>query len=251
MDDPVCRPIGTHDYPSALVGTEKRERQRAGRLEKISTQATAAKRDRTRGTALRIGVAAVVVLAVLFGVSMLAGDDDSGGDAETSGAADCRVEAPVASTDAVDTAGYSKPGLAAEVLRRDPPAPEPPPAGTEAEALETTTLIEGQGEGARAGQTVVVQYAGVLDDCTMFDESWSRGEPFSVTLGEGQVIAGWDRGLVGAKLGERRHLLIGSENAYGAQGQGSIPPDSPLAFDVDVVDIRAATPAPATTAPPR
>jgi peptidylprolyl isomerase len=232
------------------VGTEKRERQRAARLEKISTQATAAKRDRARGTALRIGAAAVVVLAVLFGVSLLVGDD-SDGDAETPGAAaDCRVEAPAASTDTIDTAGYSQPDLAAEVLRRDPPAPEPPPADTAADALETTTLIEGEGEGARVGQTVVVQYAGVLDDCTMFDESWSRGEPFSVTLGEGQVIAGWDQGLVGAKLGERRHLLIGSQNAYGDRAQGPIPSDSPLAFDVDVVDIRTAPPAPAKTAPP-
>jgi len=223
------------------VGTEKRERQKAARLEKISTQATAAKRDRTRGTAVRIAVAAVVVLGVLFGVSQLMGDDndDSSSDTETS-SGDCTVDAPTASTTPIDTAAYSNPALASEVLEREPPAPEPPPDDTAADALEQTTVIDGEGTGAAAGDTVTVQYAGVLSDCTMFDESWSRGEPFSVPLGQGQVIPGWDEGLVGAKIGERRHLVIGSDNAYGAQGQGTIPPDAPLAFDVDVVDIQPA-----------
>jgi FKBP-type peptidyl-prolyl cis-trans isomerase FkpA len=206
------------------VGTEKRERQRAARLDKISAQATAAKREKTRGTAIRIAVAAVVVLGVLFGVSQLMGDDDS--DTETSSD--------------TTTPGYTNPELAEQVLAREAPAPQPPPADTAATALESSTLIEGEGEGAQAGDLVTVHYAGVLSDGTPFDDSWSRGEPFPVTLGAGEVITGWDQGLVGVKIGERRHLVIGADNAYGASGSGSIPPNAPLAFDVDVVDIQPA-----------
>lgn len=213
------------------MGTEKRERQKAARLDKIYEQATAAKRDRSRRTALRLGIAAVVVIAVLFGVSQLMGGDDDDGSTET---------ATGTSEGSTDTTApdYTDPELAEEVLGREAPTPEPPPAGTAPDALETTTLIEGEGEGAQAGDVVTVHYVGVLSDGTEFDQSWSRGEAFPVTLGQGQVIPGWDEGLVGARIGERRHLVIGSANAYGAQGQGTIPPDAPLAFDVDVVDIQ-------------
>ncbi len=221
------------------MGTEKRDRQKAARLEKISAQATAAKREKSRGTAIRIAVAAVVVLAVLFGVSQLMGDDnDSGDDTET--AADGDTSTTGLDPTATTTPEYTNPELAEEVLGREPPVPQPPPADTPATALESTTLIEGEGEGAQPGDVVTVHYAGVLSDGTQFDESWSGGQPFPVTLGAGGVIPGWDQGLVGVKVGERRHLVIGSDNAYGATGQGSIPPDAPLAFDVDVIDIQPA-----------
>ena len=219
------------------MGTEKRERQKAARLEKISAEATAAKREKTRGSAIRIAVAAVVVLAVLFGVSQLMGDDsDSSDSAETETAGSESTDLPTETT----TPPYSDPDLAEEVLAREPPVPQPAPADTPATALEATTLIEGEGDGAAAGDTITVHYVGVLSDGTQFDESWSTGTPFPVTLGQGGVIPGWDEGLVGAKVGERRHLLIGSDNAYGPEGRGEIPPSAPLAFDVDVVDIQPA-----------
>jgi peptidylprolyl isomerase len=217
------------------VGTEKRERQKAARLEKISEQATAAKRERTRGTAIRIAVAAVVVVGILFGVSQLMGDDD--GDTETSSGDE--TSTTLGPTDTT-TAEYTNPDLAEQVLAREPPTPQPPPADTPAAALESTTLIEGEGDGAVAGDTITVHYAGVLSDGTEFDASWTRGDPFPVTIGTGEVIPGWDQGLIGVKIGERRHLVIGADNAYGAAGQGSIPPNAPLAFDVDVVDIQPA-----------
>jgi peptidylprolyl isomerase len=217
------------------VGTEKRERQKAARLEKISEQATAAKRERTRGTAIRIAVGAVVVVGILFGVSQLMGDDD--GDTETSSGDE--TSTTLGPTDTT-TPEYTNPDLAEQVLAREPPTPQPPPADTPAAALESTTLIEGEGEGAVAGDTITVHYAGVLSDGTEFDASWTRGDPFPVTIGTGEVIPGWDQGLVGVKIGERRHLVIGADNAYGAAGQGSIPPNAPLAFDVDVVDIQPA-----------
>jgi FKBP-type peptidyl-prolyl cis-trans isomerase len=101
-----------------------------------------------------------------------------------------------------------------------------------------STITEGEGDGAAAGDTIVAHYVGVLSDGTTFDESWSGGQPITVTVGTGQVITGWDEGLIGAKIGERRHLLIGSDKAYGANGSPpAIPPNAPLAFDVDVVDI--------------
>jgi peptidylprolyl isomerase len=217
------------------VGTEKRERQKAARLEKISEQATAAKRERTRGTAIRIAVGAVVVVGILFGVSQLMGDDD--GDTETSSGDE--TSTTLGPTDTT-TPEYTNPDLAEQVLAREPPTPQPPPADTPAAALESTTLIEGEGEGAVAGDTITVHYAGVLSDGTEFDASWTRGDPFPVTIGTGEVIPGWDQGLIGVKIGERRHLVIGADNAYGAAGQGSIPPNAPLAFDVDVVDIQPA-----------
>jgi peptidylprolyl isomerase len=205
-------------------------------------QATAAKRARRRGTGIRIAVAAVVVVLVLFGVTQLMGDD--GGDStETSGddATSETTGADETTTPETTTPEYTNPGLAEEVLAREPPVPQAPPADTAADALEATTLIEGEGEGAQAGDTLTVHYAGVLSDGTQFDASWTQGQPFPVTLGQGAVIPGWDEGLIGARIGERRHLLIGSDNAYGPEGRPpTIPPAAPLAFDVDIVDIQPA-----------
>ncbi|HET9610163.1 MAG TPA: FKBP-type peptidyl-prolyl cis-trans isomerase [Acidimicrobiales bacterium] len=218
------------------MATDKRERQRAARLEKNVAEATAAKREKTKRTAIRVVLAAAVVLAVLFGVSQLMGDDaDDGDDATT--AADTEATTTVPTTEPPPPE-YTNPELAEEVLGREPPEPTPPPEDTAGDALETTTLIEGEGEGAQAGDIVTVHYVGVLSDGTTFDESWSRGEPFQVPVGQGAVIPGWDEGLIGATIGERRHLLIGADNAYGEADQGAIPPNSPLAFDVDVVDIQ-------------
>jgi peptidylprolyl isomerase len=217
------------------VATDKRERQRAARLEKTAAELTAAKREKTKRTAVRLVVAAAVVLAVLFGVSQLMGDDDQ---AETpADEADTETTAPDDTTEP-PAPQYTNPELAEEVLGREPPEPAPPPEDTAGDALETATLIEGEGDGAEAGDIVTVHYVGVLSDGTTFDESWSRGEPFQVPLGQGAVISGWDEGLIGATIGERRHLLIGADNAYGEADQGVIPPNSPLAFDVDVVDIQ-------------
>jgi peptidylprolyl isomerase len=226
------------------VGTAKRERQKAARIEKALAEAAAAKRARRRRALVRIVIGSVVVLAVLFLVSTLMGDD--GGDDAEGATEDTSEDTTTTSTTAPTTtssttppSAYSNPELAAEIIDRIPPIPQPPPEDTPPDALEVTTLIEGEGEGAAVGDTVVVHYVGVLEDGTEFDSSWG-GDPFEVTLGAGTVIQGWDEGLVGARIGERRHLLIGSEKAYGAEGRGTIPPDAPLAFDVDVVDIRRA-----------
>lgn len=220
------------------MGTEKRERQRQGKQARSEAEQAAARRQRTRRLGFRLGIGLVVVLALAFGYSLLTRDDDSSGDVETSDttAADATTTTAAGAT---TTVAYTNPELATEVLQRQPPVPANAPPDLAPAALNVRTLIEGQGEGAVAGDTVTVQYVGVLSDGTTFDESWSRGQPFPVeNLGQANVIAGWNEGLVGAKIGERRRLEIGSDKAYGATGNPpTIPPNAPLAFEIDVVDI--------------
>jgi len=109
----------------------------------------------------------------------------------------------------------------------------PPPAG-----LEVADLIPGTGPAAKAGDAVTVQYVGVLyANGQQFDASWDRGQPFQFTLGQGQVIPGWDQGVAGMKVGGRRELIIPPALAYGASGQGSIGPNQTLIFIVDLVKI--------------
>ncbi|MBU1137120.1 FKBP-type peptidyl-prolyl cis-trans isomerase [Patescibacteria group bacterium] len=99
-------------------------------------------------------------------------------------------------------------------------------------------LQPGEGEGAKNGDTVSVHYVGTLEDGTKFDSSVDRGQPFSFTLGAGQVIPGWDLGVVGMKVGEVRKLIIPSVFAYGEQGaSGVIPPNATLIFEVQMLGI--------------
>ena len=100
----------------------------------------------------------------------------------------------------------------------------------------TTTII------AENGMQVAVHYQGRLEDGTIFDDSHKRGEPISFTLGKGQVIKGWEQGIEGMAVGEKRTLTIPPELGYGEQGAGDvIPPNATLIFDVELVS--AAMPA--------
>lgn len=110
------------------------------------------------------------------------------------------------------------------------------------EPLPTTLTVkdqvEGTGPAAQAGDTVTVNYVGALPDGTVFDASAKHGQPFSFTLGQHQVIAGWDQGLVGMKVGGKRLLIIPPDMGYGAQGAGGvIPPNATLIFQVELVKI--------------
>ena len=100
------------------------------------------------------------------------------------------------------------------------------------------TLKEGNGPVAKAGQKINIHYTGTLENGTKFDSSRDRGKPFPVTIGIGQVIKGWDEGVPGMKVGERRRLTIPSQAAYGLEGQPpKIPPDSTLIFDVELMGV--------------
>ncbi len=116
----------------------------------------------------------------------------------------------------------------------------PKATGAAPTSLKVEDLIEGKGAAAKAGDKLSVRYVGTLyDNGKEFDSSWKRGKaPFQFTLGQQQVISGWDQGLLGMKVGGRRRLTIPPDLAYGAQGQPpTIPANAPLVFDVDLTKI--------------
>ena len=114
------------------------------------------------------------------------------------------------------------------------------PGGEPPTDLQITEVTEGDGAEARAGQTVDVHYVGVAHSSgEEFDASYNRGAPLSFRLGVGQVIAGWDQGVQGMKVGGRRQLVIPPHLAYGDRGAGGvIGPGETLIFVVDLVDVK-------------
>jgi peptidylprolyl isomerase len=111
------------------------------------------------------------------------------------------------------------------------------PKGPAPTTLQTKEIITGTGAEAKAGDSVTVNYVGALySNGKVFDASWNRKEPFTFTLGQGQVIPGWDKGVAGMKVGGRRELIIPAELAYGKPGRPpTIPPSSALVFIVDLL----------------
>jgi len=104
--------------------------------------------------------------------------------------------------------------------------------------LKIEDTMPGTGAASKKGDKVKVHYTGWLRaNGTEFDSSMKSGMPFEVTIGEGRVIRGWDEGLVGIKVGGKRRLFIPAQLAYGETGQGSIPPNAALVFDVELVSI--------------
>jgi peptidylprolyl isomerase len=113
------------------------------------------------------------------------------------------------------------------------------PKGDPPRKLEETDLEVGSGAAAKAGDEVTVQYVGAsYKTGKEFDSSWSRDEPFPFTLGAGQVIAGWDQGVEGMKVGGRRELVIPPELAYGESGYPpAIAPNETLVFVIDLLEV--------------
>ncbi len=111
------------------------------------------------------------------------------------------------------------------------------PAAAVEPKVEITDVKVGAGDEAVAGKEIQVHYTGTLQDGTKFDSSLDR-QPFSFTLGVGQVIKGWDQGVLGMKVGGKRKLVIPAQLAYGDKAIGKIPANSTLVFDVELLSVK-------------
>ena len=125
-------------------------------------------------------------------------------------------------------------------------APPPPAVTATVQELQVEDVVAGTGAEAVAGSRATVHYSGWLYDPAQpgskgvpFDSSRESGRPFTFQLGAGQVIAGWDQGVQGMKVGGQRRLVIPAALAYGDRGAGGvIPPGATLVFDVELLDVR-------------
>jgi len=106
--------------------------------------------------------------------------------------------------------------------------------------MKIQILNNGAGQGSKMGDLITVNYVGTLENGQKFDSSFDRKQPFQFTLGQGQVIQGWDLGLLDMKVGEKRKLTIPPELGYGSQGAGNlIPPNATLIFEVEMLKIES------------
>lgn len=113
--------------------------------------------------------------------------------------------------------------------------PQPPVVRTS--GLITQVLVPGDGDEAKKGDKIQVHFVGTIDG-GVFDSSRARQAPFSFWVGEGQVIAGWDEGLLGMREGETRRLIVPPLLGYGSEAKPGIPPNSTLQFDIELLDVR-------------
>lgn len=111
------------------------------------------------------------------------------------------------------------------------------PMQEEVTELIVEDLIVGTGAEAVSGKKITVNYRGTLTNGTEFDSSYRRNQPFTFTLGVGQVIQGWDQGVAGMKVGGKRKLTIPPELGYGSRDTGTIPSNSVLIFEVELLEV--------------
>jgi peptidylprolyl isomerase len=169
------------------------------------------------------------ILAILSSAALAAGVAACGSSTKAAGVQPAPSGGSTGTTVATATV---PPALAKEPVVTVPKSPAPT-------KLVVKDLITGTGQTAQAGQSVTVNYVGVLYKTgKTFDSSWSRNQPFSTTLAAGSVIAGWVKGIPGMKVGGRRELIIPPGEAYGAKGSPpTIPPNSTLVFVVDLLSV--------------
>jgi peptidylprolyl isomerase len=194
-------------------------------------------------TKLRLTATTTLAVAVLAAAGCGGGDSGNDQSAADQTATDTQTQTQTATAptqppaDTAVKARKVKPSAAEASLGK-----KPQPARGKGQAptrLVAQDLIAGKGRKAAAGDLVSVQYVGVLfSNGKEFDASWKKGKPgraFQFPLGSGQVIPGWDQGVVGMRVGGRRKLIIPADLAYGAQGYPpQIPPNAALIFDIDL-----------------
>jgi peptidylprolyl isomerase len=194
---------------------------------------------RIRGVGARSSLAGLALTTAALAVVVAACGSSSGSSTITVGNQNTADNALVKATSSTGSTGTT---TSATTPTSGPLSKEPtvtPPTGAPPTTLVKKELIVGTGPEAKAGQSVTVNYVGVLYSTgKVFDASWKRHEPFTFTLGKGQVISGWDQGVAGMKVGGRRELIIPAPLAYGARGAGSsIPPNAALVFVVDLLAV--------------
>jgi len=188
---------------------------------------------------LRIGaLVALLVLAVAAAGCGGSSKNESAADKSAAAAEkEAKNQKPVPEPKAPTAAKVAPTAGEADIAKK-PTVPKG--TGAAPKALKVETLIAGSGPEIKNGQQATVQYVGVLfKNGKEFDTSWGKGkQPFAFTIGSGQVISGWDQGVLGMKVGERRRLTIPADLAYGAQGSPpKIGPNEPLIFDIDLKKI--------------
>ncbi|SCL17607.1 peptidylprolyl isomerase [Micromonospora rhizosphaerae] len=202
----------------------KAERRLAAQL--AAKKAAEAKRRRQSLLGALAGVAVVAVLIGVF-VWVNGGDDDAKKAAGTPSAGASAPAAEPTAPAAPQLPEGTDPALATR--------PQVGPGKGELTKLTVTTLIKGKGPAVKAGQQITTNYVGVFyKDGKEFDASWNSGQPATFPIGVGQVIPGWDQGLVGVTVGSRVQLDIPAELAYGNDSSGGRPA-GPLRFVVDVL----------------
>lgn len=174
---------------------------------------------------------ALACCALALAVTGCGDDEEKAASGSGAGAATTEEPAAPEATPAPEAGGDEKDLEAKPAVTQ--PTGEPPPG------METRDIVKGDGRTAKEGDRVTVQYVGVAyESGEQFDASWDRGEPFAFTLGAGEVIAGWDEGIAGMKVGGRRELVIPPDLAYGTEGAPpAIGPDETLIFVVDLLEV--------------
>jgi peptidylprolyl isomerase len=193
------------------------------------------KHSHVRPTALLATLAALALLAGC-GSSSNSSTITVGNESDTSSIPHVKGEKPPTTSTTTPTTASAKTPTSGPLATKPKVTP---PSGAAPTTLVTKELIKGTGPEAKPGQSVTVNYVGVLyHGGKEFDASWKRSEPFTFALGKGQVIKGWDQGVAGMKVGGRRELIIPAELAYGKNGSPpTIPPNAPLVFVVDLLGV--------------
>jgi FKBP-type peptidyl-prolyl cis-trans isomerase len=215
-----CKPIWNAPF-SDRGSTGTRILQSGFAVTRLSTMAM----KNTSMTLHRFAAAYALVLAL---VVFAAGCSQSEAPKQDQPAAAATKQSPADAVSPPPIAATPQPATAAA-------APQPVAAVTE---LKTEDSKTGTGDEAVIGKSVTVHYTGWLTDGTKFDSSKDRGQPFTFQLGGGQVIKGWDQGVVGMKVGGVRKLTIPPSLGYGARGAGGvIPPNATLVFEVELLGV--------------